>query len=304
MALTEGSLSRRLQILAPVIATFVFLASFGLHYYFMRFGSKAIIEIPTGSDAQEFLLRLVWAFSSSALATVIVASIVLSLCTLRRNVPPNLTRQFVGTTILLAAVVLGLLKLIDLGGGAGQLLINEGERLLNEGTEFPLPIDAFVETTSLFSGLATVLILVTAASLICAVLHDRTQEAVRAAYDYWTANLIVTALFLVVGSLEIRFLYQWMVAVVSADPAVGHALSLGAAILYTIILITIFLPTSIVLELQIRRLGGAPKKRSELKDWRIANDLGTRFETLGKYALMLAPAIFGAFAELPIWGLR
>jgi hypothetical protein len=155
----------------------------------------------------------------------------------------------------------------------------------------------------LLSGVAIVLILSAASSLISAVLHERTQESVRAAYDYWTANLVVTALFLVVGTLQIRFLYQWVGAVVAADPAVGQALSLGSAILYTAILITIFLPTSIVLELRIRRLSGAPIKRSELKDWRRANDLGSRFETIAKYVLMLAPAIFGAFAELPIWDL-
>jgi hypothetical protein len=291
------------QVLAPVIATFVFLASFAVHYNFMRFGAKWIDFVPAGSEAREFLLRVVWSLSSSALVPVVLASIAVSLWTIQRSLPRQFTRWFAGATALVAAILVMLLRWIDLAGGAGKALIDKGEEILVERVGSPMFIDVIVEATAYLSGIAIVLLLASVCAVICGVLESPSEQRMRAAYECWTANLVVTAAFLVVGSLEIRFLYQWMAATVHADPQVVQALSLGSAILYSAVLITIFLPTSIVLELTVRRLPGAPKKKSDRKSWRVANDLSrSRLELIAKYSLMLAPAIFGAFAELPIWG--
>src|SRR5690606_10569907 len=85
---------RSLGVLAPVIATFVFLASFAIHYNSMRVGSRWISAIPAGSGAHEFLLRVLWSLCSSVLVAVVLASVALSVWTIAQNVPRRLALWF------------------------------------------------------------------------------------------------------------------------------------------------------------------------------------------------------------------
>jgi hypothetical protein len=205
--------------------------AFAVHYRVLKFGAEWTAQRAVEGPAQEFLMRSVWALSSAFLVPVAIGSIVASFWTIRRLPPAHLKSAFLLGSILVAIAASIAFHMGDVGGGAGTFLISGG------ASQLGLPIDPIVEANSVLSGIAVALIPLAAAAMISAVVTSSSADAIRVAFESLTANLVASAVFLVVGSLEIRFLYQWLGIVLRASPDVAKALSFGGAVLYTAILV-------------------------------------------------------------------
>lgn len=289
------SISPTIRLLSPILTVGLFLLCFFLYYYFLGFGDIATIDMTTDSGAKEYLLRAIWSLSLVMMVTLSIVSIAVASLSVYDLLPERALRVLSGTSLI--AVGFSIFPVyFDLGGPVMETLIEQAKG--NSSIRF----NEILESGVILSSIAIIFIGAAAVTMIRSAVIDGTVEALSRAYNLWTINLILSSILLLVGSMQVHFFNEWISFVIESPHSIVWAFSIGSGVIYTTILVAIFLPTAIILEsrvgvLMASELGLASKVESE--KWRRVHELyRSPVNVFGRYVLMAAPFLFGTLSEL------
>ena len=288
-----------LKAFSPLVGIILFVICFYSYYDLLGFTSSDSMNLTTDLGAREFLLRTIWGLSLVVLVVVSISSILLALLTISSALSETAPLHWSITFILLIVFTAPFI-FIDLGGAAMGVVISNVENSSS------LPFNNILESAVILSNAAIVFIVSATIAIIRSTTRCRSVESIARAFYFWSINLLLSSILLVVGSLQMYFFQEWAAHIGNFSHDVVLAFAISGSVIYTMVLILIFSPSIIVLESFARAIMeielGSVSRKKRVK-WREENSLyRSPLKIFGSYALMGAPFLFGTIADLLLTG--
>jgi hypothetical protein len=288
-----------IAILLPLVAVCVFIVAFIFYFSAAGMGDVDAEYLQEKANGVEYFYRVLWFVS--AVATGCGASLVAAISisfTLNLLKPSNQVRLYASCGGLLL-VVLILLHFNDMSGGAGAAFAAQIQ------SEIGPSVDMAVEFTMNLAATAIFLLVVNACALIAKSRQSLDISTIADCFKKFRISLLATSFFLVVGTLHIMALYKWAVHVPiekGVVPIVANGLAVGSGAIYSILLLSVYVPVSYQLNQRSALLLTKEVTSDDPDDverWQKRYGLfNSPARVVGRYLLMAAPMIAGAVIDM------
>jgi hypothetical protein len=286
------------RLLSPLLAVSIFAGAYVFYYKAAGVGQVDAGYLRNPENGIEFFYRIMWFVSS--IATALAASLVMAVSTRFTHNLLNVKDSLwlYGACAVPLVVVLLLLRNHDMSGGAGMAFVSQIDHTVG------LAADPAVEITMGLAVIAIFLLVVNACALIAKSQKNVEVHTIAECYTNFRICLISASFFLVVGTLNIAALYKWAAHVPQDSgvaPIVADGLAVGGGVVYSVLLLTIFLPVSLVLDQRVDLLVSREVTSEDPEDvdrWLKRHGLfNSPARVTGRYLLIAAPMLVGAVID-------
>jgi len=286
---------------SPIIWLIYFGILFAVYSSLLGLGSVDEVYLTKLDKSTEFMWRIMWGLFSISAILISTISIYCSVITIRANVTTyfesDKNKIYLGLLLCMLLIAILFTKL-GVGGGAVVSLLKSA------GAETSINVQLIVDVTMIIAAIAVFLISVSSTSILFRS-KELTIDELKRKYSHFRVSFYVTSIFLGVGITQVYLLFTWASYATGNDPAairLAQALTVSGSIVYTLVFITLFVPSSIVLRTWLRNLAS---KQIDVGDdvkyieWK--NSVGLYYtprKNVSDLFVLLSPVILGALANI------
>lgn len=305
--MTRRHLLALLTALVPALGVFAFMVAFAAYALALRFDLGANVLEGSMYAASELRARILWGSSAAAWALAMVISSVVSAAIIRSNIVSlsRTARRAVWTAI--AALVAAMMATFMTRGGMARPVMRTLFDLVEKYTRVPL--NDLWTVSDVLACVSSSLLVASCCSLLYFDPDNRSDRGriLARKMDQGQLSLYVAGALLVLTALQFHFLYTWPASFLP-DPqrerilTVSNGLTLGAGAMFTVFLILIYVPVTVVHHWHVRELAAAASAEEDKFDegeWLRRRGLYTSTADLLKgAAALVAPLLTASLSKI------